>query len=145
MTWRIAHIMWPTKPEEIHPWRQRSPVKSGTEELNNPDFPTWFFLLFDMLLPLFSRFLSYLMSETCKNLYWIFFHRSFWCHWLLDWICKSDWYAFFYIWHPIDLEFDITLHSAFWHPFDLEFDITLNSAFWDFLFLIKARGNIIDI
>ena len=44
-----------------------------------------------------------------------------------------------------DLEFDITLDYAFWHPFDLEFDITLNSAFWDFLFLVKARGNIIDI
>ena len=35
-----------------------------------------------------------------------------------DWICKSGFYALFYIWYPVDMEFDITLDSAFLHPFD---------------------------
>ena len=35
MTWRIAHNMWPSKPEEKHPQKPGALLSNGSEEVND--------------------------------------------------------------------------------------------------------------
>ena len=86
MTWKLVFPFW---------YKPLLPTKAVyTSQFPRNYYPAWFFLPFDMLLPLFFKVSE--MSETCQNLYSIF------DKFIISKPCQNSWHQIMYYYWEVE-------------------------------------------